>query len=166
MTTSTDSISLHNDNMIIDQSNINDKPIDKHTEEENKKQFSDHFNLRDSVIRMIIRLQSKGSITGSIISEILDEYAEITNGLCRSLQRKLRRFMESRQMLDSDVSDLLESFKVNKSFEGLRTVEQQMEALKSSTEYIESKEILLGTRINNIIDRKTGTFVTKIVETC
>jgi len=117
---------------------------------------------------MIIRLQSKGNITGSIISEILDEYAEITNDLCRSLQRNLKWFMESRQMLDdSDVSDLLKSFEVNKSFEGLRTIEQQMEALKSSTEYIESKEIPLGTRINNIIDKKTGTFVpTKIVETC
>jgi len=66
---------------------------------------------------------------------------------------------------DSDVSDLLKSFEVNKSFESLRTIKQQMEALKSSTQYIESEDIPLGTRINNIIDRKTGTFVpTKIVE--
>lgn len=42
-----------------------------------------------------------------------------------------------------------------------------METLKSSIEYIQPEEIPLGTRINNIIDRKTGTFIlTKIVETC
>lgn len=173
---SIDSVSLHDDDMIIDQndmiidqSDINN--TDKRTEEENEEvlQFSNNFNLRDSIIKMIIRFHSKGTVTGSIISEIFDEYAEITNSLCRVLQSKVRQFMESRQIHDDcdDVRDVLESFKISKSFEGLKTVEQQMEALKCTTEYIQSEEIPLGTRINNIIDRTTGTFVpTKIVESC
>lgn len=165
---STDSISLSDNDMIIDQNNINN--TDKHIEKENEEilQCSVNFNLRDSIIRMIIRFHSKGTTTGSIINKIL-EYAEITNSLCESLQSKIRQFVESKQILDdSDVSDLLNSFEISKSFEELKTVKQQMEALKSSTEYIEPQEIPLGTRINNIIDKKTGTFIPKkkIVETC
>ncbi|KYM96613.1 hypothetical protein ALC62_12740 [Cyphomyrmex costatus] len=113
---------------------------------------------------MIIRLHSKRTITGSIVNEVLDEFAEITNSLCRSLQLKVRQFMD---FDDSNVIDLLDSFEIGKSFEGLRTINQQMEAIKCSTEYIESEKIPLATCINNILDRKTGTFEpTKIVETC
>nr|XP_012224837.1 PREDICTED: uncharacterized protein LOC105673639 isoform X1 [Linepithema humile] len=154
------------DDIIINENDAN--KISENSNNVESLKICDNFNLRDSLISLIIRLQSKVSMTGSIITDILDEYEQITNNLCLSLKTKVEQFLQSKEMLhDPDVNNLLNSFEIDKSFEGLRTLEQQMEVLTNNTEYIKPQEIPLGERIENAIDKKTGTSVPRtILETC
>lgn len=67
---------------------------------------------------------------------------------------------------DPDVSDLLNCFKTNISFQGLRALEQQMEVLKNNTQYIEPREIPLGKRIENRINKTSNSVPRTVFETC
>lgn len=162
---STESFPVNNDNIIT---NNNDESGSYENTDNVEALKCNEFNLKDSLIRMIIRLHSNVSMTGSTVTNVLDEYEEITIGLCDLLKTKVEQFLQSRKMLDDpDVNDLLNSFHIKSSFEGLRTLEQQMEAVKCSTEYIEPQEIPLGIRIDNVIDKETSASVPKtIIETC
>lgn len=151
----TESFSLHNNIIINENENTGSVSLDNNIiineNDENKistlsgnpdnveiLNFCDNFNLKDSLINLIIRLQSKASMTGSTVTDILDEFEQIVNNLCLSLKIKVEKFLQSKELLnDSGVSDLLNSFETNKSFEGLKTLEQQMEALTNSTKYIQ-----------------------------
>ena len=124
---------------------------------------NEQFDLRFSVVRIIGRLQAKPSMTGSTLTNVMDECEELLSSTVNHLQRKVGKFFKEREMLqEPGVVELLQEFELDSPFEGLRSLSQQIGALKSYCNYIDAKEIPLDKRIDSGLDRETGTFVPKL----
>ncbi|XP_033225045.1 uncharacterized protein LOC117177988 [Belonocnema kinseyi] len=115
-------------------------------------------DLRLSVVQMIGRLQANSAMTGSVLSEIIDECEELLFDVLNSYKQRVKRFFQRRHMInDDDVKDLLQTFEFDSSFEGLHTLDQQIDSLKEYCGYIGSTEMPLGKRRDQTLDRETGT---------
>lgn len=124
------------------------------------------FYLYTSIIRIIARLQSKGSVTNTVVNYCLDELEEIVFSLTSSLKTKVIDYFRTRNATqDPEVVELLSNFDFENPFDNLRTLKGQIKALKASCGYIEPIEIPFGYRIDNSLEN--GTYIPKLVlETC
>lgn len=127
-----------------------------------------NFHLHNSIIRVIARVQSKGSVTNTILNNVLNEFEEVTLNLVNSLKTKVLQYSQTRNAVqDPEVVELLLNFDLENPFHNLCTLEDQIKALKISYGYIEPLEIPLGYHMENSLDSETGTFIPKLVlETC
>ncbi|XP_036138783.1 uncharacterized protein LOC118644388 isoform X2 [Monomorium pharaonis] len=123
-----------------------------------------NFDLYTLIIRVIARLQSKGSITGSILSDVLDEFEEVILNLAKFFKNKVLKYFQARNATeDLEVVELLSNFDFENPFDDLHTLKGQIKALKINCGYIEPIEIPLGYRMENLLHSETGTYTPKIV---
>lgn len=153
------------ENVEIDHVNENEDPVD---DDYNEDGNDIAFELRTFVMRMIAKFQCKGSMTGSTVTQIVDECEELFLNMRNLLRQKVTNIFRDRDMLnDNSVKEVLQVFDFDNPFCELRTLDQQIAALKTHTAYIEPVEIPLGYRIDNVLDRDSGTYIPKmIMETC
>lgn len=135
---------------------------------ENPVECDVEFDFRAFIIGMIARFQCKGSMTGRTLTEVLDECEELLLQTRDFLRSKVKQVLEEKAVLnDIGLKDVLQVFDFDSPFRGLRTLEQQIEALKDNCGYIEPVEIPLGRRVDDPLDRETGMYIPKLtMETC
>lgn len=129
----------------------------------------DHNNdnenlLRQFVIKMIAEFQCQGSMTGSKLTQILQKCEALMFHTSAHLKSKITKFFRERGIQnDPGVQNLLDEFELDSPFENLRTLDQQIEALTTECGYISPLEVPLGYRMDQILDRKSGTYKPKKV---
>nr|XP_012218876.1 PREDICTED: uncharacterized protein LOC105670111 [Linepithema humile] len=134
----------------------------------NDNNNDEDFDLQKLVIRMIAKFQCNGSMTGHLLTQILDECEKLLLTVRDFVKKKVRKIFEDNNMLHDDVSkDVLQVLEFDSPFEQMRTLDEQINALKKHCGYIEPIEILLGYRLDSKLDSKTATYIPKmIMETC
>ncbi|KYN14640.1 hypothetical protein ALC57_13147 [Trachymyrmex cornetzi] len=103
-------------------------------------------------------------MTGLLLTQILDECEELLLTAQDFMKKKIRKLILNNNVLHDDVSkDILQVFEFDNPFEGMRTLNQQIDALKKHYRYIEPIEIPLGYRLDNTLDSETATYIPKMV---
>ncbi|XP_057323483.1 uncharacterized protein LOC130670103 isoform X2 [Microplitis mediator] len=126
-----------------------------------------NFDLRKYVIQMVAKFQCKPSMTTSLLVELLDECEQLLFHTRDYLKQKVEQFFNTRQLHDDEAKDVLKAFAFDSPFDGLKTLNGQIELLKQHCHYIEPIEVPLGYRIDSILDKSTGTYMPKqVLETC
>ena len=117
---------------------------------------------------MIGRLLCKGSMTGAIMNDVIDENEEIFQEIVGFFRKKVQKFIASKNLSeDLESVKLLRTFDIENPYEELRDLDQQIKALKERCNYIEPIEIPLDYRMDNTLNRETGTFMPKrVLDTC
>lgn len=122
------------------------------------------FDLRQSVVRMVGRMQAKPSMTGNNLTDMLDECEELVLSLVNHLKGKVTNFFQDRNMIDvPEVVELIDHFSFESPFEGLRTLKDQIKSLEAYCKYIPAKEIPLNKRFDSRLDRETEMFLPTLV---
>lgn len=122
------------------------------------------MSMKTFIARMIGRLQSHGSITGSMVTSIIDEFETLLLFARDKLKRKVSNKLNNWELINENRSkELLDIFDFENPFEGLRTLDQQIEILKKESEYISPTEIPLGYRLDMALDSETCSYVPKMV---
>lgn len=156
---------INNDEMDVqfdDPKNIDDNSVYNDNVSSNDDTDQEDFDLQKFVIRMIAKFQCKGSMTGHLLTQILDECEELLLTARDFMKKKIRQLILNNNVLHDDVSkDVLQVFEFDNPFEGMRTLDQQIDALKKHCGYIEPIEIPLGYRLDNTLDSETATIYTK-----
>ncbi|KAJ8668472.1 hypothetical protein QAD02_010135 [Eretmocerus hayati] len=123
----------------------------------------DH-TLDDYIVRMIAEFHTNPSLTCELITTILNECEGFMFSVLDLLKTKFNDFLDHRQWLDANQKEeLLDNFEFENPFEGRRTLEQQVEALRENFNFIESEGVPLGYREDLVLDRETCTYEPKMV---
>lgn len=154
-----------NDNNHDLEDNFQQMDVDDDPEEDNNAVDDEiQFDLKTFITRMIGRLQCNGSMTGSMITSILDEFEQLSFYMRDFLKRRVSKHLRDQQLLDNDgITELLTVFDFENPFDGIRTLDQQIDTLRDRCGYIDSEEIPLGYRMDSALDRETCTYVPKMV---
>ncbi|XP_065204550.1 uncharacterized protein LOC135834551 [Planococcus citri] len=128
---------------------------------ENKNSFSLHL----AVVKMVAKLQSKANMNTASICYILDVLEEIFSDTVEFLKHQVQNFIQHNAIaIDSpDVVELIQKFDFGKPFADLKTLDGQIRAVRNFGSYIEPKEIPLGQRIDQVLDRKSQEYVPRAV---
>lgn len=145
---------------VNDVENVNENPVVVDNDVD--------FDFRKFIIGMIARFQCKGSMTGRTLTQVLDECEELLLQTRDFLKAKVKKVLQEKNVLDElGLQDVLQIFQFDSPFRGLRTLDQQIEALKNNCGYIEPIEMPLGYRVDDALDHETGMYIPKItMETC
>lgn len=125
-----------------------------------EEEDEDTLSSRDLVIKMICNFRTKSSMTGTVLTNIVDEFGSLISMTTDHYRKNLESFLQKKNLFhDPDAQKLLSSLNVNENnFQDLRTLQQQISALKCNFNYVESVEKLLGCRTENVYDSQTRTF--------
>lgn len=117
---------------------------------------------------MVARFQCKPSMTTSLLTEVLDECEQLLVNTFNFLKQKVKQFFENQQLEDNnEAQNISNAFEFDSPFDGSKTLNQQIDALKQYCNYIEPIEIPLGYRTDSVLDRITSTYKPKrVMETC
>ncbi|KAJ8678732.1 hypothetical protein QAD02_014519 [Eretmocerus hayati] len=145
--------------MDIDAENGEEQLVGQHINNENIEMEVD---LRSAIIKMICEFHSNASLNGATISTILDSYEKLLathNQIMKArVLTELRRHAVNGDVI-SEIDRLLE---FNNPVKGLKTYEQQVNAMVENCGYIEPIEFLLGDRVDMVLNRKTQLFEPKL----
>ena len=117
------------------------------------------FDLRSSVVMLIGNLRANSSVTGSVLTRVIDESEALISETMHHVKEKFTIFFKNKNLMDDpQAQNILATLDIEECFENLRTLEQQISALKEKFNFIEPIEKMLGGRTDQIFDSETGTF--------
>lgn len=174
------------DAMILDEhaDNVNDaKVVDEEfnygpevpfNKADNQNQVHNHYDyenlnpasfIRTSIVRMIGILQAKPSMTGTTLMDVLDEFEHVFLTTVDVLKEKVKIFLSNKNMAeDVEAKELIKNFEFESPFDGCKTLSEQVNALKINCNYIDGKEIPLGDRIDNVLNKESDTTIPRLVK--
>ncbi|XP_044593370.1 histone-lysine N-methyltransferase, H3 lysine-79 specific-like [Cotesia glomerata] len=145
-----------NDNNIDDNDHFHPNNDGENNNNNNNNRV---FDMSYHIVRMIGRFQCKPSMTTSTLTDIVDECEELLVNTCDFLRNKVNNFFIEQDLIGNDeAKDILKAFDLSNVFDGLRRFDGQITALEQSCQYIKPVEIPLGRRMDNKLNRITGTY--------
>ncbi|CAD6219684.1 GSCOCG00012934001-RA-CDS [Cotesia congregata] len=120
--------------------------------------------MRKYIIQMVARFQCKASMTTTTLTEVLDEFEELLINTSEFLKKKVSDFFVEEGLINNDrAKNILSAFNFDEMFTGLKTLDNQIAALEAHFGYIHPVEIPLGYRIDQKLDRSSGTYSPDLV---
>ena len=125
-------------------------------------------NLREAIINMIARLHCNGSMTGTMIKSIIEEFQELLLNLKSLLKIQINsKFVVGRIVNEDLMKSINDVLDFDSSFDGFKTLDEQINSLAINRGYIKPIEIPLGKRVDTIVDSLTCCHIpTTVMETC
>ncbi|KAJ8683306.1 hypothetical protein QAD02_019098 [Eretmocerus hayati] len=149
--------------MEIDVESCEEQSIGQQTNDEN---VETEVDLRAEIIKLICKFHGNPSMTGASITNVLESYEKILMMYNTGIRARVTAELRRNTINESVIAKVGSVLEFHSPVTGLKTYDQQIDALVEIG-YIPSKEILLGDRIDMVMNRKTNMFEPKIVkETC
>lgn len=125
------------------------------------------FNSRSFVVEMIIKFHANPSMTGSAIKNVLEENEKFLSNYHYSLTNKIIAELVEGQVINANlIEKIQEKIQFDSPFKDLKYYDQQINAMVNNSRYIAPKEIPLGDRIDQVLNKKTCRYEPKeIIET-
>ena len=100
-------------------------------------------------------------MTGSMITTVLDECEQFSLYMRDFFKRKVLKYLRNKQLLQNDeTKEFLDVFDFENPFKGKKTLDKQIEALRTKCGYINAP---LDYRMDNAIDRESCSYIPKMV---
>lgn len=126
------------------------------------------LNFELDAAKFLLKLRASGNLTNTSIQMIVDNVSLLLQNVMHQAQEKTRTFMNSSTIAPEDSEDFLKSgsFDTSSMFEGLKTIDEQLEFYCDKFGLVIPEELYLGTRIENRFNRENKMFVpTQVNET-
>lgn len=150
--------------------NNNNEDIDNNIENNAYNEINDEFeeefifDLKMFITRMIANLQCNGSLNGSIITSIIDQMEQFSFYLPDFMKFNVYKYLKNQELLgNNQITEVMKLFDFENPFCGLRTLDEQIDALRANCGYIDAEEIPLGYRVDTVLDSETCTYVPKMI---
>ena len=122
------------------------------------------LDLRSFVIKMTARFHSYPSVTGTLLTNIFEEIEKLLLYYNNFVKGKIFEKLKIGEIIDDVLlQDINQITELDNPFDGLKTYKQQVQSVIDNYGYIEPTEIVLGYRMDTVLDKKTCTYVPKRV---
>lgn len=147
----------------FENNNNNDDGDDNNNNNCNNNNINEGFNLRKYIVHMVARFQCKPAMTTNLLCQILEEFEQLLFQLRDHFKYNVEQFFNTHGLYDDEAKTVLETFEFDSPFEGLKTLDGQIESLKSFSHYIEPVEVPLGYRMDSVLKRNSTVYKPKRV---
>lgn len=154
-----------NENVVVNENIVNEITISENYQAvENPEKNEPDLNLKDFIIQMIGNYQSNPSVTQSLLNKFIDSSEELIFFLVKKLKSAVTDHCKYKVLPDDfEFEKLLNIFNLESPFCGLRTLDEQIEALEENFNYIKAEEIPLDYRDDVALDKKTCSYLPCLV---
>lgn len=148
------------------ESDQDNQEIGEQNDDQDYFETFDELSLKRLAASLIVKLRSAASVTLTTIDKVISGTKEIIGATVQALSHHTLNVLRNHGVDPNaaDVQELTDKFRAFENpFTGLETQQQQMTFMIEKLYLVKPIERALGTRIDRVVDRKSGDTIQKVV---
>ncbi|KAK3915662.1 Zinc finger protein 814 [Frankliniella fusca] len=122
------------------------------------------LNMQEEIAMFLLKLRASGNLTNTSIQMIIDNVSILLQNIMLKAKEDTKTFLNSTEVPPENAQNFLSSiFHCNDMFNGLKSIEDQLDFYCERFGLVVPEELFLDTRVENRFDRKWRMFLPKQV---